>query len=107
MQIDYNSGYVEQNLDVELAVPVDCPRPAQATQKDHEVTLRALPGAETMAAVVHHGGYDALGAAYTAIISWINANGYQITGPHREVYLIGPDAPDGPITEIQFPVVKE
>ena len=39
-------------------------------------------------------------------MAWIEANGYKILGPHRELFLHGGDEQDDPdyVTEIQFPV---
>ena len=42
-------------------------------------------------------------------MDWIEANGYEIIGPNREVYVRGPEeqiAPEEYVTEIQFPVTK-
>ncbi|HEX2908967.1 MAG TPA: GyrI-like domain-containing protein, partial [Phototrophicaceae bacterium] len=58
----------------------------------------------------HSGNYDTLTPAYTALLGWTEANGYQLEGPNREVYLRGPGehiAPDQYITEIQVPISKE
>jgi effector-binding domain-containing protein len=41
-------------------------------------------------------------------MGWIEANGYRLTGPDREIYLQGGTDPDDPsyVTEIQQPVEK-
>ena len=72
---------------------------------NERVKVYELP-AETMASVIHHGSYQNFNQAYTALLTWIEANGYQITGPNRELYLKGGSAQDDEsyITEIQFPV---
>jgi len=44
------------------------------------------------------------------MMKWIEDNGYEMTGPDREAYLVGPgQAPDpsGYVTELQFPVAKK
>lgn len=112
----YDSEYRERDVDVETATPVSAPLPGS-----EQVTVRELPGVATMATVIHRGSYEAIGQAYTALLSWIEANGYRIVGPNREVYLrcgdAGYDDPtvyadyltDDPaeyVTEVQFPVVK-
>jgi len=41
------------------------------------------------------------------LLKWIDANGYRIAGPIREVYVQGPEPgrdPSDYVTEIQFPV---
>lgn len=63
-----------------------------------------------MATTVHHGSYNRLGDAYEAIARWVEANGYQITGESREVYLYNqwPVSRDDEsyVTEVQFAVTK-
>jgi len=118
LTIYYNTEYRERDVDVEVATPVSAPLPG-----NERVTVRELPGAELMACTIHQGSYDTLGQAYTALLAWIEANGYCVTGPDREVYLRCPDndydAPDvvgyadyladdpaACVTEVQFPVEK-
>jgi effector-binding domain-containing protein len=70
------------------------------------VQVYELPGVE-VAAVVHHGDFDEFGRAYRAILRWIETNGYQITGPYREIYLKHDRRNlKETTTEIQFPIVK-
>ncbi|HJZ47840.1 MAG TPA: GyrI-like domain-containing protein, partial [Roseiflexaceae bacterium] len=68
-----------------------------------------LQGVEQMACVVHHGPYDeTLIQANTAILKWIDANGYSIHPPTREIYLhyqISGD-PSQFVTEIQIPIER-
>lgn len=106
MALKYNDGYTEQDIDIELAIPVALTSGSEQTPDAAEdVVLRALPGT-TVASTVHHGPYDRLGDGYTPLIAWIHTNGYHIAGPSHEIYLTSPDAPGEPITEIQFPVEK-
>lgn len=102
--IYYDQEYRERDVDVEAAVPV-----AGAVAAGERVTSRELPAIEEMACTVHQGSYDTLGEAYTRLMSWIEANGYRITGPNREVYVQGPESGGDPstyVTEVQFPVEK-
>ena len=118
LTIYYDTEYRERDVDVEVATPVSASLPGT-----ERVTVRGLPGAKQMACVVHHGSYDTLGQAYNALFAWIEANGYRIVGPNREVYLRCPDndyadpdavgyagytadAPAEYVTEVQFPVAK-
>ena len=42
-------------------------------------------------------------------MSWIDSNGYQITGPDRELYPTSPADTGDPsqyVTEIQFPIAR-
>ena len=64
---------------------------------------------DEMASLLRPGPYDDFTPAYQALMSWIEANGYRIIGPNREIYVRGPEAGVEPadfITEIQFPVAK-
>jgi DNA-binding transcriptional MerR regulator len=118
LTIYYDPEYRERDVDVETATPVGTPLPGT-----ERVTVRELPGMETMACVIHQGDYDTLGQAYNALLTWIEANGYRIVGPNREVYLRCPDNDyEDPaaygyddyvaddlaecVTEVQFPVEK-
>ena len=95
----------EPNIDAEVCEQVSGILPAHARVQVHE-----LPGVEMMACVVHHGPFTTIGEAYTAIMKWIEANGYRCIGPVREVYLreaenVSQTDPNT-VTEIQFPVEK-
>jgi len=99
----------EPNIDAEVCEAPSSPLPSSERVKVHE-----LPGVEAMASVVHQGPFTTIGEAYTAIIKWIEANGYRCVGPVREVYLReaqqtesgASQADPNTVTEIQFPVEK-
>jgi effector-binding domain-containing protein len=104
MSIYYDGEYRERDVDVEAAIPVSA-----AGKGSSDAPVRELPGAETMACLVHHGPYDTIYQAYNALLEWTEANNYRIDGPDREVYLQGPDKASSPVeyvTELQVPVVK-
>lgn len=105
MAIYYDEEYKESDVDVETAVPVNGGRLPPG-----RVVIRELPGAE-MASLVRTGPYDDFTPAYQALMGWIEANGYRIIGPNREIYLQGPGVPGVEpadyVTEIQFPVAKK
>jgi effector-binding domain-containing protein len=65
-----------------------------------------LPGTP-VAAVVHQGKFEDFTQGHAALLEWIDANGYQIVGPYREIYI---KHNKGELfestTEIQFPVEK-
>jgi len=81
----------------------------QSIPEGERVKIYKLPGA-TMASVIHKGAFNALNKAYEAVLYWIEANGYKIVGPNREVYLYCPEPvrqdDESYVTEIQFPVEK-
>lgn len=102
--ICYDTEYKESDVDVEAGVPVGKTIPDSGRVKVYE-----LPGMEQAACTVYTGPYDTIGEAYSAIMKWTEENGYQITGPDRELYLTSPADTQDPakyVTEIQFPVKK-
>ncbi|MGB3905230.1 MAG: MerR family transcriptional regulator [Anaerolineae bacterium] len=105
LSIYYDEGYREQDIDVAAAVPVSKELPS-----GDRVKVRELAAVEEMACIVHKGSYDTMGEAYNKLLAWIEANGYRICGPNREVYIKGPGLltkPSKYVTELQIPVEKE
>jgi DNA-binding transcriptional MerR regulator/predicted transcriptional regulator YdeE len=104
MVLWYDTEFKDQNVDGAAAFVLRMPVPESGRMRVHE-----LPAC-TMAAAVHHGTYDTIGDAHEAVLTWIEANGYIIAGPDREVYLYNapPIRRDDPsyVTEIQYPVEK-
>jgi effector-binding domain-containing protein len=101
----YHDGeYREQDVDLEVAVPVEGEAPA------HErIGMRELPAIPQAATLIHQGPYELLHEAYAALMRWVEVNRYQIAGLNREVYLRGPESGGDPadyITEIQLPLSK-
>jgi DNA-binding transcriptional MerR regulator len=77
--------------------------------ESEQVKVVELPAVETMASVIHHGSFSTMHQAYNAILPWIEANGYHISGPNRELNLEFESGGDEStfVTEIQFPVEKQ
>jgi DNA-binding transcriptional MerR regulator len=100
----YDTEFKETDVDGGAAFILRCPIPEIGRVKVHE-----LPGA-LMASTVHHGSFETIGEAHTAVYQWIEANGYRIVGPDREMnlYHTPPIRRDDPtyVTEIQYPVEK-
>jgi effector-binding domain-containing protein len=68
--------------------------------------VRELP-AGTIASLVHAGPYETLGTAYDAIEAWIQAHGFAVAGPPREIYLSEPGTPPEQVqTVVEFPVAE-
>jgi len=90
---------------VEIAAMAALYEPLQGSE---HVTVFELPGAEQMVSTVHHGSFADLQKAYKALMQWVEANGYRIVGPCRELYLQYERGGDQSkyVTEIQFPVSK-
>jgi DNA-binding transcriptional MerR regulator len=97
----HQSADVLANEDAEAAVPVDRALPGTDRVKVYE-----LP--ETLVAcAVHHGNFEDFTQLHTAIVQWIEANGYEIVGAYREIYLKhNPDDYSDSATEVQYPVKK-
>jgi effector-binding domain-containing protein len=103
MAVWHDEEFRDEDVDGEAAFATADPLP-----EDGRVRENLLPAVENMAATVHHGSFGTIGAAYAALLRWIEENGYRLDGPNREVYLRGGDEQDNPdyVTEIQFPVKK-
>ncbi len=103
LAIWYDPEYRESDIDGEAACITDDPLPA-----DERIKEKTLAGIETAACVVHQGSFQTMNGAYTALLGWLDAHGYVVNGPNRELYLNAGNAQDDPsfVTEIQFPVVK-
>lgn len=72
------------------------------------VNVYTLPALELAASVVHRGSFVSMGKAYDALTRWIDANGYEIIGPMREINLEYErhGDPNKYVTEIQAPIRK-
>jgi effector-binding domain-containing protein len=103
MGIYHDEEFREQDVDIEVAVPV-----AAKVAESERVKQRELPAGE-MACAVHTGSYETIGGSYGQLMAWVEANGYRPAGPVREVYLRGPESGGDPstyVTEIQLPVTQ-
>ncbi len=99
----HDPEFREDEIDGEAAFVTDDPLP-----KDAKIRESTLPAVGRMACTVHHGSFATIGAAYAALLRWIEENGYRVAGPHRELYLRGGGDQDDPdyVTEVQFPVER-
>jgi effector-binding domain-containing protein len=86
--------------DAEAVVPVD-----RALPETDGVKVVQLAGG-TFAAAVHHGNFAEFTQLHSALLRWIDGNGYRITGPSREVYIRNEDRLNS-VTEVQYPVEKD
>jgi DNA-binding transcriptional MerR regulator len=99
----YDPDYREQDVDVGACLAF-----TGELRENEQVKVIELPAVETMACVIHHGSFTIMHQAYHAILGWIEANGYRINGPNRELNLEFEPGGDEShfVTEIQFPVEK-
>jgi effector-binding domain-containing protein len=92
---------VYENEDAEAIVPIDRSLPGT-----NEVKVYELPSTQ-VAAAVHHGNFEDFTQGHAALLEWIDANGYRIVGPYREIYIKHNKSNlSDTITEIQFPVER-
>ena len=92
---------VYENEDAEAVVPID--RPLKDTDR---VRVYELPSTQ-VAAVVHQGDFEDFTQGHAALLECIDANGYRIIGPYREIYIKHQKSElSNSTTEIQFPVEK-
>ena len=90
-----------ENEDAEAAVQID--RPLAGTD---QVKVYELPPTQ-VASVVHQGNFEDFTQGHAALLEWIDANGYKIVGPYREIYIKHDKRHlKDTTTEIQFPVEK-
>jgi len=87
----------------EVCMPVQ-----SAAKGDARVKVKELPAC-TVASVTVKGPYAQIPAHYTEMLAWLSAEGWEIDGPPREVYIKRPKAdgsgdPGEFVTEIQFPI---
>jgi predicted transcriptional regulator YdeE/DNA-binding transcriptional MerR regulator len=107
-----NNPYTENDLEVELAVGINLRKGQRAADwGESPIQLKDLPAAKSMACVVHQGQAATMNQAYKQLYAWTQANGYQISGAFREIYLtpsnVIPSKPtslDDVFTELQCPV---
>lgn len=99
----YDPEYREQDIDVGACLAF-----IGELRESEQVKVIEIPGVETMACVIHHGSFSTMHRAYNAILGWIEANGYRVNGPNRELNLeFEPGGDESTfVTEIQFPVEK-
>ena len=60
----------------------------------------------TFASAVHRGKFDEFTKLHPAVLRWIDANNYEITGPSREVYHRVDHEGNTSVVEVQYPVAK-
>jgi DNA-binding transcriptional MerR regulator len=82
VSIYHDDEYREKDMDVEVAVPLK-----YAVLETESIRVRQLPRLSHVACVIHVGAYPDIYQAYNALLAWIEANDYRMTGPIREVYL--------------------
>lgn len=101
--IYYDDGYKETDVDVEVGIPVA----GDSLPTGGHARIRTLEGQAQVASLLRKGPFDDFNPAYQALMTWIKASGYEITGHAREIFLRGPAEVEDQgdcMVEIQYPV---
>ncbi len=101
-----NPEYSERAVPVETAVVLDPHISPPRNLPAGPVTLRWLPPVPELACAVVPRQPRELLHAYTGLYGWVEANGYLVNGPVREVNLQEPGAGNAGMVELQFPVER-
>ncbi len=97
----YFTGDPEAPVELEAGFPI-----SDEIEPSGRVCCASLQGG-LVATTLHAGRYDDVGPAYRALAEWIEGHGHEMTGPPREVYLVGPEQvadPGAMRTEILWPI---
>ena len=103
--VSYLDGeYKEKNIKVRYAQAVTAAGVPNKTIKFEKLTPILS------ACCYHKGSYSTIHDAYSAVIEWVEENGYQIAEPIRERYIDGiwnKESEEDWLTEIQVPIIKK
>jgi DNA-binding transcriptional MerR regulator len=109
MSIYYNDGFTRENIDTECAFIVTDPDELKTAKTDAPIELRKIEAVPLMASTIAVDDFykkpGGLLPAYNALGRWIEDNGYQISGPPRELFYGSVEGNDL-TAEVQFPVEK-
>lgn len=103
MTIYHDNEYKDNNIDIEVQSNI------VGDYKDNDVVKFYNADGFTMASVTFSGSYDQMGDVTQAIASWIEANGYTITGPMVNIPIVSPvqdSNPENWITEAGYMITK-
>ena len=114
MLIYHRPDYRERNLDIQVALLLERHVRLGSRLRSHAIQASLLPPVESMASLLQPASIQPDQVSYTALYTWIERNGFHISGPARELYLVDKDSfqvisPTGAnsptsFTEIQIPV---
>ncbi len=100
----HNDEYREEDIDVEI-----CEAVVEPKSDSDQVRFKNVPEVETAACILHRGPYRTLGESYNRLFSWIENEGYTVSGSPRESYIDGVwnrESPAEWLTEVQVPVQR-
>jgi DNA-binding transcriptional MerR regulator len=109
LSIYYNEGFTQENIDTECAFVITDPGSANTAKVELPIEVRQIDAVPLMASTIAVDDFykkpGGLSPAYNALAQWIEANGYRIAGPPRELFYGSAEKGDL-IAEVQFPVEK-
>lgn len=108
LAIMHSDSFAETDIDIELGYELQSPLAADFSlylSQDRIATIRQLPAEPTMLTVTRLGHPRLAHASYSALGRWAQANGFQLRGPVREVFIqpAPPERIQEAVTEIQYP----
>ncbi|WP_420630686.1 MerR family transcriptional regulator [Candidatus Leptofilum sp.] len=104
------NAFLYENVDVEMGFLLnDALDMTLPLSSGYELIPRILPRVEMAACVVRVGGPDKAVASYANVGRWIEANGYHMGNPVREMFIVPPSPGkfEETVCEIQIPVSFE
>jgi DNA-binding transcriptional MerR regulator/effector-binding domain-containing protein len=108
LMVVVRNDYDDEKLDLEIGFSLTrAPNANIRVAGNLVLTASELPAVDTMATIVRPGTNAESHSAFGTIGMWIEANGFEVAGPCREVFLepvIGPPGFEAALVEIQFPV---
>ncbi len=108
----YNDEYIEENLEVEVSVPVCRDEVTINKLNAAGLNYRTYESHDQVAYLIHKGPFQTIGHSAIELLKWAMGSGYQVDGILREIHLSGPAHTDGmvqksPVVELQLPVRKK
>ena len=107
--IYHMTEYVEENMDMEVAIPVgNDVHDELAGHSRGDLNIRKLEETGDFACTVHSGHIWDIPQAIISLVTWIKTNGYEIMGGIREIHLCGRETAitdfNNIVFEFQIPV---
>lgn len=107
MTLYHHEGFREENLDVEIAVPIDDIDITEIKLNDDQVmTVRTIEGHDLVATVIERGQNETWDKSYRALSKYLQNHAYELILPTREMYITDKNDQDGWLVEIQYPIKK-
>lgn len=106
----HSSVFDPEALDVEVGYLLSGKAPESVSlSEEYLLTRRVLPAIETMATLVHIGENSDISRTYGALGTWIEQQGWQISGAgrHTLMQLAATDEEGEAVIEIQLPVSRQ